>query len=120
MRTDCAQWRAIRKAQLERYPLCAHCGQSANEVDHIEGDTSLNLIGIDLQSLCKPCHSRKTARAVNDARRTRAMRSDAKTCRTMPDATRGDSEAIHEGGGKSRALSMPRYVRRESNAQPHL
>jgi 5-methylcytosine-specific restriction endonuclease McrA len=54
------QWQAIRKAQLERYPLCAHCGLPANEVDHIEGDTSKNIIGIDLQSLCKPCHSRKT------------------------------------------------------------
>lgn len=60
MHTDTAQWRAIRTAQLERFPLCAHCGQPANEVDHIEGDTSRNLIGIDLQSLCKPCHSRKT------------------------------------------------------------
>jgi 5-methylcytosine-specific restriction endonuclease McrA len=56
-----AQWRAIRKAQLERFPLCVDCGEPANEVDHIEGDTSRNLVGIDLASRCKPCHSRKTA-----------------------------------------------------------
>lgn len=59
--TNCAQWRAIRAAQLERFPLCEHCGEPANEVDHREGDTSKNLIGLDLASLCKPCHSSKTA-----------------------------------------------------------
>lgn len=59
--TSSARWRAIRKAQLERFPLCAHCGEPANEADHIESDTSRNVVGVDLQSLCKPCHSRKTA-----------------------------------------------------------
>ncbi len=58
--TNSARWRAIRAAQLERFPLCAHCGEPANEVDHIAGDTSRNAIGTELQSLCKPCHSRKT------------------------------------------------------------
>jgi 5-methylcytosine-specific restriction endonuclease McrA len=61
------QWRAIRKAQLERFPLCAHCGQPANEVDHIENDSRKNLIGRDLQSLCKSCHSRKTRAEMNQA-----------------------------------------------------
>lgn len=60
LRTDCAQWRAIRKGQLQRFPMCG-CGQPANEVDHIEGDTSKNMIGVDLQSMCKRCHSTKTA-----------------------------------------------------------
>ena len=59
--TNSAQWRAIRAAQLERYPLCAHCRAPANEVDHINGDTRMNMIGVHLQSLCKSCHSRKTA-----------------------------------------------------------
>ncbi len=61
LHTGSSQWRAIRKAQLERFPLC-ECGQPANEVDHIKGDTSRNLIGIDLSSKCKECHSVKTAR----------------------------------------------------------
>jgi 5-methylcytosine-specific restriction endonuclease McrA len=61
LHTGSAQWRAIRKAQLEQFPLCADCGQPANEVDHIEGDTSRNVIGVDLASLCKPCHSLRTS-----------------------------------------------------------
>ena len=55
------QWQSIRRAQLERFPLCAVCGVAANEVDHIERDTSKNVIGVDLASLCKSCHSYKTA-----------------------------------------------------------
>lgn len=120
MRTDCAQWRAIRVAQLERFPLCAYCGQPANEVDHIDGDTSRNLIGIDLQSLCKPCHSRKTAQAVNDARRTRTTRSDAKAHRTMDSIARDAHGASQEVSGKSLSLSSPPYVRAPSNAQPRI
>lgn len=60
--TSCAQWRAIRKAQLEREPLCADCGGPANEVDHINGDTYNNLPD-NLDSLCKPCHSARTWRS---------------------------------------------------------
>ena len=61
LRTDSAQWRAIRKAQLERFPLCEDCNGPANEVDHNTNDTSRNLIGVELSSLCKPCHSYRTA-----------------------------------------------------------
>ena len=60
LHTGSKQWRAIRKAQLELYPLCADCGDAANEVDHLR-DTSDNVIGVDLASMCKPCHSRRTA-----------------------------------------------------------
>lgn len=55
------QWQAIRKAQLDLYPLCRHCGRPATDVDHIEGDTSKNIVGVELQSLCHACHSVKTA-----------------------------------------------------------
>lgn len=54
------QWQAIRKAQLQHAPLCQHCGQPATDVDHIEGDTAKNIVGVDLQSLCHACHSVKT------------------------------------------------------------
>ena len=57
--TNSAQWRKIRKAVLEREPLCRCCGAPANEVDHINGDTSNNLPD-NLAAMCKPCHSAKT------------------------------------------------------------
>jgi 5-methylcytosine-specific restriction enzyme A len=56
-------WPHIRRGHLLDHPLCARCGQLATEVDHI---TPLRLGGThaadNLQSLCKPCHSSKTAR----------------------------------------------------------
>ena len=61
LHTGSAQWRAIRKAQLEREPLCRDCGAPANEVDHINGDTANNLPS-NLASMCKSCHSAKTWR----------------------------------------------------------
>lgn len=66
LHTGSAQWRAIRKAQLERFPLCERCSDAANEVDHRNGDTSDNRIGIALASLCKSCHSAKTRREQNE------------------------------------------------------
>lgn len=59
--TNSSQWRKIRKAQLEREPLCEDCGAAANEVDHRNGDTFNNLPS-NLASKCKPCHSAKTWR----------------------------------------------------------
>lgn len=57
-----ARWRKIRAAQLQAEPLCRMCLHPANEVDHIEGDTRKNRLMLDLQSMCKPCHSAKTWR----------------------------------------------------------
>lgn len=58
-----ATWRKTRQLVLHRDPFCRHCQRAAStEVDHIvpkrDGgqDTEDNL-----QGLCKPCHSRKTA-----------------------------------------------------------
>lgn len=61
-------WRKIRAMQLREFPLCAnphglHDGPvAATEVDH---KRRLSRGGThdpaNLQSLCKPCHSRKTA-----------------------------------------------------------
>lgn len=56
-----AAWRRTRAHQLRREPRCRACGARATEVDHVirrrdgGGDEAANL-----QSLCKPCHSRKT------------------------------------------------------------
>lgn len=61
-----ARWRKIRLMQLRVEPLCRHCKANgvvtpATEVDHIlrlkRGGTNE---AHNLQSLCKPCHSRKT------------------------------------------------------------
>ena len=62
LHTGSKQWRAIRASQLSQFPLCEDCGQLATEVDHNTNDTSRNLIGVELSSLCKPCHSRRTMR----------------------------------------------------------
>ena len=57
--TNSTQWRKIRKAVLERHPLCVDCGGPANEVDHIDQDTSNNLPD-NLAAMCRSCHSAKT------------------------------------------------------------
>jgi len=62
-------WKVGRLAFLRRYPLCADCAElgavvEAKEVDHItphKGDKRLFLDRRNWQSLCKSCHSRKTA-----------------------------------------------------------
>ena len=60
-----AAWQKLRAAVLAEEPLCRHCladGRPAvaTDVDHISGDPSDNTRG-NLQPLCHPCHSRKTA-----------------------------------------------------------
>ena len=66
--TNSKQWLAIRKAHIMSHPdnnLCAECLKKGlfvqmTDVDHIDGD-SWNNNPENLQSLCKSCHSRKTA-----------------------------------------------------------
>ena len=60
-----ARWRKARKMFLAAHPLCAVCGRSANEVDHIiphEGDQVKFWDEENWQSLCKSDHSKKTAK----------------------------------------------------------
>ncbi len=58
-------WQRIRGRFIKQYPLCNHCEvpTPAQEVDHIislrNGGTNKDE---NLQSLCKSCHSIKTAR----------------------------------------------------------
>lgn len=64
------RWRKLRDAYIAEHPLCRHCQErgivtAAAEVDHIEphrGDIALLLDWDNLQALCAPCHSAKTAR----------------------------------------------------------
>lgn len=65
-------WRTLRAQQLAKDPWCADCLSNgmhvvATEVDHIKphhGDPNLFFDAKNLQSLCKPDHSRKTANEV--------------------------------------------------------
>ena len=67
------KWKELRLLKLQMNPLCEHCLREnkitpATEVDHIipiqqRPDLALDIN--NLQSLCKPCHSRKTAQETN-------------------------------------------------------
>lgn len=64
-----AWWRRLRKVVLSEEPLCRECSKigrvvASAEVDHIiphKGNMKLFRDRKNLQGLCKPCHSRKTA-----------------------------------------------------------
>ncbi len=65
-RTNSKEWRAIREQQLRRQPLCEDCldegrTEAADTVDHRDGN-SWNNATSNLRSLCRSCHSSKTAR----------------------------------------------------------
>lgn len=70
-----ATWRRLRRVHLTRSPLCIKCEEAgrivpATVVDHRKSfrrpdgsiDDALRLDPDNLDSLCKPCHDRKTAR----------------------------------------------------------
>lgn len=61
-----AAWQHLRDIVLSRDPLCLHCLADdvitpSQHVDHVDDDPSNNDLD-NLQGLCAPCHSRKTAR----------------------------------------------------------
>lgn len=64
--TNSATWRRLRASVLAAEPLCRECGKkgrvrAASCVDHVDGN-AMNNDPNNLQPLCSPCHSRKTAR----------------------------------------------------------
>ena len=70
-----ARWRRVRLEQLRCQPFCTQCGDVACDVDHVIPHTGPDdprfWDRTNLNSLCKPCHSRKTAtRDSGFARRT--------------------------------------------------
>jgi len=61
-------WKRARLAFLGKHPRCK-CGRLANEVDHViphRGSLELFWDSANWQALCRPCHTRKTAREVFD------------------------------------------------------
>lgn len=64
LHTDSKAWKAIRRRILARdLYLCRRCGKYGDQVDHVDGDSHNNDEG-NLQTLCRHCHSRKTAAEV--------------------------------------------------------
>lgn len=65
-----AQWQKARLTYLRGHPLCAECEKEgrltpATELDHIKphkGNMDLFWDFNNVQGLCRPCHSRKTAK----------------------------------------------------------
>lgn len=60
--TNSYQWKQLRRSIIERDKFtCQSCGQITTvlEVDHINRDSSNNDPS-NLQSLCRPCHEKKT------------------------------------------------------------
>ena len=61
-----AAWAALRLKKLAANPGCELCGGTASqEVDHINADPWDNRWE-NLRSLCKPCHSARTMRDLNE------------------------------------------------------
>ncbi len=60
------EWRKIRKAYLERHPICQDregCIAPATDVDHIDGEGPFgDNSDENLRALCHSHHSRRTAR----------------------------------------------------------
>ena len=56
-------WEKLRAEYLRVHPFCAWHGPPvwAQEVDHIDGDTSHN-DWRNLRALCRPCHRSRTGR----------------------------------------------------------
>lgn len=57
-------WKRFRLQYLRSNPTCVRCGAAATDLDHIDGQGPLGPHGYsdhNLQPLCHPCHSRKTA-----------------------------------------------------------
>lgn len=62
LHTGSRTWRLQRERVLVRdLYTCKHCGRYGDQVDHIHGDADRHVDDEALQTLCLPCHSRKTA-----------------------------------------------------------
>lgn len=61
-----ASWEALRKAALERDGyVCVYCGHEATEADHVVAKAMGGKDELEnLVAACKPCNSKKQARAL--------------------------------------------------------
>lgn len=83
-------WKGLREQKLSQNPLCERCEQDgvtmlANEVDHkvrIADWPGGRLRPDNLQSLCKPCHSRKTQRELSGWRMARLVDGEIRVIET--------------------------------------
>lgn len=63
--TATPKWRAISSAHRAKHPLCEWCGEKGTTVDHIKphrGNEDLAFDPDNLQTLCRTCHNKKSAR----------------------------------------------------------
>lgn len=68
-------WHIVRARILDRdQHTCQQCGDRADQVDHLDDDTTGSVPDERLQSLCRPCHLRRTAQQGGRARAA-AMRA---------------------------------------------
>lgn len=68
-----SHWRQTRGRYLKAYPFCVVCGGKATDVDHkISRARGGSDAWENLQSMCGPCHSRKTSSADGGFGNTRA------------------------------------------------
>lgn len=57
------RWKKLRNMHLSSQPLCVKCNALGSDVDHIidhKGNLDLFYDADNLQTLCKPCHAKKT------------------------------------------------------------
>jgi 5-methylcytosine-specific restriction enzyme A len=69
------RFRKLREIKLNDEPHCEACGRPATQVDHIKPVSEhpqLALSYENLQSICRPCHQKKT----NADRRRRSGKDD--------------------------------------------
>lgn len=79
--TNSTAWRKLRAQVLREEPLCTECTKrnrirAATQVDHVDGNAQNNARA-NLQGLCLPCHSRKTAAQDGSFGRARARAGES-------------------------------------------
>ena len=106
-------WRRLRESVLRDDPLCAECKRAgrvvqARLVDHIDGDATNNE-RTNLQGLCWPCHSAKTARedgGFGNAKRTAPPVPPAPDLRATGAKSGEKCSNLPSEGRKRRFLAM--------------
>ncbi|WP_081284390.1 HNH endonuclease signature motif containing protein [Stenotrophomonas maltophilia] len=103
--TNSSLWRRIRAVVLAREPLCRCCAgqgrvRAATEVDHIDGDDANNA-DCNLQPLCRPCHSAKTARENGGFGREARQPGEAERAASYPQKTERNGRGEGQSSGSS-------------------
>lgn len=72
---DTRSWKERRARQLAEEPYCRTCGRPAEIADHVFNVGAGHDFDGPLQSLCKPCHAKKTASEGGKASKQKRRRS---------------------------------------------